>query len=47
MGATVLPVVVDEAAGVLVDRDQVPGEVDQHPGDHRGGASGAGSPEMV
>lgn len=39
--ATVL-VQVDEAAGVLEDRAL--GEEDQHPGGHRGGASGAGSP---
>lgn len=36
-------VLVDEAAGVLAE-DRAPGEEDQHPGDHRGGASGAGSP---
>lgn len=40
--ATVL-VLVDEVAGVL-EADQARGEEDQHPGDHRGGASGAGSP---
>lgn len=40
--ATVL-VLVDEVAGVL-EEDQAQGEEDQHPGDHRGGASGAGSP---
>lgn len=39
--ATVL-VLADEAAGVLEGRAR--GEEDQHPGDHRGGASGAGSP---
>lgn len=39
--ATVL-VQVDEAAGDLEDRAL--GEEDQHPGGHRGGASGAGSP---
>lgn len=36
-------VLVDEAAGVLAE-DRALGEEDQHPGDHRGGASGAGSP---
>lgn len=40
--ATVL-VLVDEAVGVLAE-DRALGEEDQHPGDHRGGASGAGSP---
>lgn len=41
-------VAVDEAAGVPEedqDQDQFPGEEDQHPEDHRGGAAGAGSPE--
>lgn len=44
--ATVRLVGVDEAAGVLEeDQDRSPGEEDQHPEDHRGGAAGAGSPE--
>lgn len=34
-------VLVDEEAGVL---EEALGEEDQHPGDHRGGASAAGSP---
>lgn len=42
MVATVL-VLVGEAAGVP-EEDSALGEEDQHPGDHRGGASGAGSP---
>lgn len=37
-------VLEDEVVGVL--EDQAPGEEDQHPGDHRGGASGAGSPTI-
>lgn len=44
-GATARPVEVDEAAGVPEDRDRPPGEEDQHPEDHRGGADGAGSPD--
>lgn len=43
--ATVHLVEADEAAGVLEeDQDRSPGEEDQHPEDHRGGAAGAGSP---
>lgn len=45
--ATVCQLEGDEAAGVLeedLDRDRSPGEEDQRPEDHRGGA-GAGSPE--
>lgn len=41
----VRPAAVDEVAGVLEDQDL--GEEDQHPGDHRGGASGAGSHEVI
>lgn len=42
MVATVL-VLVDEVAGVL-EEVRALGEEDQHPGDHHGEASGAGSP---
>lgn len=47
-GVTGRLVEADEAAGVPEedqDQDQFPGEADQHPEDHRGGAAGAGSPE--
>lgn len=37
---------VAEVAGVP-EEDQAPGEEDQHPGDHHGGASGAGSPAVT
>lgn len=37
---------VAEAAGVP-EEDRAPGEEDQHPGDHHGGASGAGSPAIT
>lgn len=39
---------VDEVAGVLEeDLDRFPGEEDRRPEDHRGGAAGAGSPELT
>lgn len=37
---------VAEAAGVP-EEDRAPGEEDQYPGDHHGGASGAGSPAIT
>lgn len=41
------PVAADEAAGVQEDRDRAPGEEDLPPGDHPGGAYGAGRGKLV